>query len=253
MEATSDIQQASPFYVQPTDNPHPYDFVISYRGEKHDRDRTSSRPTLGTGLEQQPLEPMSRYLLSRVNIFGQNSGPLHMHYLAPESHSRLTLHGRLTKASHPVDLSKWVSGKELYFINCAQRTFKKDGYLCIKTQGRGLTARHITACVAKKSDHNDRDTWLLFRVIPLAYRSPAESDQADSHEEDSELEEYERCLRGEPPARTPHMAIPTSMASSPPGATIPMQHMAQAARQQPVPGGPMLHHPTIQGGEAGDS
>lgn len=74
---------------------------------------------------------------------------------------------------------------------------KRDGYICMKAEGRRQNLHYTTACVARKSDHNDRNTWLLFRLIPLSYRTSsdkARDSSADSNEEDGELEKYDRVL-----------------------------------------------------------
>lgn len=196
IEGTRDVKRASPFYILGTEDSHPYDFVIAYRGEDFDRERKKSRQTL-TATGRPTLEPVGRYLLTPVNVFGRNSGPLRLHYHAEESHSRLTLHGRLTKGGGAVDLTDWVDGKDVFFINCAQRTMRRDGYICMKAQGRRQNPHYTTACVARKSDHNDRDTWMLFRLVPPSYRSSsggARDATADGNEEDVELEEYDRVL-----------------------------------------------------------
>ena len=196
IEGTRDIKRASPFYILGTEDSHPYDFVIAYRGENYDSERKKSRQTL-TATGQPALEPVCRYLLTPVNVFGRNSGPLRLHYHAEESHSRLTLQGRLTKGGGAVDLTDWVDGKDVFFINCAQRLMKRDGYVCMKAQGRRQNLHYTTACVARKSDHNDCDTWMLFRLIPLSYRSSSEKARglaADGNKEDGELEEYDRVL-----------------------------------------------------------
>ena len=176
---------------------HPYDFVIAYQGEEIDEEQKRSKQTL-TVTGQRPLEPVSRYLLTPVGMFGRNPGPLRLHYHAQESHSRLILHGRLTKGGGTVDLTEWVNGKDIFFMQCAHRFAKRDGFVCVKAYGHQPNVRYSTACVARKSDHNDRDTWMLFRLMPLYLRTSSSTSHtarasADG-DEDAELEEYDRVL-----------------------------------------------------------
>ena len=169
VEATRDIRHASAFFVFPNeDGGHPYEFIIGYYGDsrrvlKRTKSVLSSTPHTA-------MEPIARYLHTPVNLLGQNSGPLHLknHVLATES--RLTLHSRLLKDYNPVDIAPWVDGRDVFFINCARRKAKLDGYICVKLVTRGGRPELRTSCVTSKRSHNERNIWMLFRLLPISLR-----------------------------------------------------------------------------------
>jgi len=184
VEATQKVENASLFYVIPKDDGvHPYDFIIGYYGDKQ---LTRMPSTLS--LHDKQVESVPRYLNAPVNIVGVNPGPLHLQYEVQEKRSRLTLLSRLVKGYSPVDTKAWVSGRDLFFINCARRTWKKDGYICVKQiTVPGQQQRLITACVSSVKNNNERDLWMLFRLLPASYRDTTSlHGEADGEEEEKE-------------------------------------------------------------------
>ena len=88
------------------------------------------------------------------------------------------------RKSHPVDTGIWLSGRDAYFINCARRKWKKDGYLAVSE----LRTEYRVGCAASKADH-ENGKWMLFRLLPKMQESP-------EHEQfaaflDAEFDKYE--------------------------------------------------------------
>ena len=184
VEATRDIKQASAFFVFPNeDGGHPYEFNIGY----YDDDRKVRKRKASILSASCPgVDPIPRYLHTPVNIIGGNFGPLHMKNYMLECQSRLTLHSRLLKHYNPVDITPWVSGRDTFFINCARRRVKRDGYICVKlvTGQRGGRPELRTGCVPTKTRHNERNTWMLFRLLPISLRDKPVVPAGDRNERD---------------------------------------------------------------------
>ena len=142
------------------------------------------------------MAPIPRYLHVPVGLFGQNAGPLHLKNHALDSQSRLTLQSRLVKKYTPLDIGPWVNGSDVFFINCSRRAARLDGYICVKLVTRGRTPELITACVSSKNKHNERNTWMLFRLLPLSLRDtpsvpPSKHKEPDAMSDvDVELDKY---------------------------------------------------------------
>ena len=83
------------------------------------------------------VKPIPRYLCASVNYRGMSDSPLELKLNAKESKSMLVLHDRRSKHLHPVELTDWINGKEIFYINCKHRSFKKDSYITVK-------ARHVS-------------------------------------------------------------------------------------------------------------
>ena len=63
-----------------------------------------------------------------------------------------------------VDLTTWTLSRDVFFINCSRRKFRRDGYLCVK---EGLESGSLSvSCVPSLKEHNDLDTFMLFRLLP---------------------------------------------------------------------------------------
>ena len=201
VEATRKVDDASLFYVFPSDSgAHPYEFIIGYYGDEPNQPATSLSTVSPLGKTQ--IEPVACYLNAPVNIVGENSGPLRLQYEVQEKCSRLTLLSRLVKGHSPVDTKAWVSGRDLFFINCARRTWKKDGYICVKQiTVPGQQPRLITACVSSVKHNNERDLWMLFRLLPASYRDTTSlHGEADGEEEEKE---YKIAFGSDTPEQKP--------------------------------------------------
>ena len=193
VHATPNIKNASLFFVIPNDEgKHPHEFHIHYMGDN--RKLLTRRVSSLTPLSQPAVEMIPCYLSASVSAFGTNSGPLQLKYHVVGK-SRLILESRMG-AGGPVSPSTWVSGHEVFFINCTRRRLKRDGYICVKRQGRHNEDRWITACVPSTRLHNEEDIFMLFRLLPASYREQQNSATAAPLTEDPlpQLTDYEREL-----------------------------------------------------------
>jgi hypothetical protein len=176
--ATTDLNQASLFYILPDDDgKHVYEFRIGWKiSTSRERLIKRTKSILHPG-RVSDLEPLCRYLDAKVNITGRNPGPLQLKSGVDNSYCRLTLHSRLIgKTKAPIDIKVWASGKEEFFVSCARRRLKMAGYIAVKRtfegrerSSRQTNERYTTACVPKQTCHNERDTWMLFRLLPAEF------------------------------------------------------------------------------------
>lgn len=179
MIATRDLRQASLFFVVPTDDgENQYEFLIAHYGDtglapKNIRRRSSglSNPSVFD------LPPVGRYLAAPLSTFGKNPGPLFLRSSVSQTQCRFVIHHRLSHQSKKglvADLATWTLSRDVFFINCSRRKFKRDGYLCVKAAKggrRGIGSDvHYMACVPSLKEHNDRDTFMLFRLLPSSVR-----------------------------------------------------------------------------------
>ncbi len=82
--------------------------------------------------------------------------------------AQFSLHSRLFKKhTAPVDLREWVLGNDQFFINCARRSGRIDGFLATKrvTQRGAAQAEYTSACVPSIKYHNEVDAFTLFSLI----------------------------------------------------------------------------------------
>ena len=202
VRATEEVENASIFYIYPDEEGnHPYEFIIGYFGDGLSAlKRTAS--TL-TPVQNETVRPLPRFMSAPVNTLGYNGGPLQLHFTASHSSSRLTLHSRLVKQYVPTDISNWVNGKEAFFLNCARRFLKRDGFVCVRRQQRGNHRSLTTACVPAKSFHNETSTWMLFRLHHPSIRErsrvvrpPSRNPDSDDLKHHKELRELDDALEG---------------------------------------------------------
>ena len=200
--ATEDAAAASLFYIFPNeDGKHPYEFILAFYGDgKSAVKRTSSTLIPDTS---HTVDPIPRYMSAPVNVLGYNAGPLKLSFTASHSSSRLTLHSRLVKEYTPIDIKNWVNGKEAFFLNCARRLMKRDGYVCVKRQQRGNRHSLTTACVPSTSSHDETSTWMLFRLLHHSIREqkhtvrpPPRKQDGICTKEHMELSELDKVLEG---------------------------------------------------------
>ena len=116
------------------------------------------------------LQPTSRYLDSIINICGENPGPLQLRYGVNEIHSRMHLISRTVEHFAPFGISSWIDGEEIFYIQCARRRLKKNGYICVKQIDFEGTKKYITACISNLREHNDKSIFMLFRLLPASIR-----------------------------------------------------------------------------------
>ena len=111
-------------------------------------------------VEHKPAIPM--YLCASVNWRGKSkrNQPLRMRLDGKSTNSRLAIHNRKDQHFHPADLTEWVNEKEIFFINCQERSITApiSSYLCVYESGE-------TGCKPAIKSHDDKRKFMLFRLI----------------------------------------------------------------------------------------
>ena len=185
---TTKREQASLFYVIPTDEGrHPHEFYIGYMGDEMDALHLPKGPANPISKVKQ-LAPIPQYVMAELNMLGRCDGPLEVSAGAYRNQVRFSLHNSAAKKSAAlrtsVDTGKWAQG-EGFFINCARRVFKLDGYIAMtKAEDPGSTNKagngtnmemteiqkagpqYSTACLTSIKNHNSKGTWMVFRLLP---------------------------------------------------------------------------------------
>lgn len=173
MVGTTNIKDSSDFFIGSNeDGESPYEFSIMYMAASPLKDRG--------------IEPISRYLYAPVNTFGNNSGPLTLRLDAKDTKTKMMLHSRRTHHFNPVDTADWISSKDIFYLNCKQRSVKKNGYISVKRSppGAGRDEEYITCCVPSiKTQSDTRDRYMLFRLLRA---NKKEAPKARKEEEEDE-------------------------------------------------------------------
>lgn len=199
---TDNLSEADQFFVVPCEEcGNSRHFSIFYNSESKLKP-PESRPKMR-------MKPIPSYLCTCVNFRGISDGPLELKLNAKESKSMLMLQDRRSKHLRPAELNDWINGKEIFYINCKHRSFKKDSYICVTAtnpsrQGASMSSEvdtiegeggvsadesskkrntgasggatvgaaarrkaysYTTCCKPNISAHNDRTTFMLFRLI----------------------------------------------------------------------------------------
>lgn len=164
--ATPDVETASIFFLASTDECNPFEFMISYYGEDKDV-LMKPKGILDPAKKDQPLAPLPRYLDGSVSLLGYNDGPLKVKPNVREDNARFILCNRVYCGKESVATASWILGEEFY-IKCSRRIFRWDGYIAVKKTN---TLDFITVIVPFEHSHNGIDTWLLFRLMPVEYKT----------------------------------------------------------------------------------
>lgn len=129
---TDDLSKADEFFVVPCEESgHSRYFSIFYNSESKLKQPDAKIRS------KMHIKPIPRYLCcTSVNFRGISDGPLELKLNAKESKSMLTLQDRRSKYLRPAELTDWINEKEIYYINCKHRTFKKDSYICVAATTR---------------------------------------------------------------------------------------------------------------------
>ena len=168
VRATRNPQNASLFFIVPSDNKHPNEFHITYMGDNWRL--LKKRVSTLTPASQRPIQAIPRYLNASVSVFGTNPGPLQLRNYVSSS-SQLLLFGRVSNEKGPVSPQRWLQGRDMFFINCARRRFKKDGYIAMRKRQRCGRVEWITSCVPRREDHNEFSIFMLFHLLPASVRN----------------------------------------------------------------------------------
>ena len=178
---TDNPDEASLFSIFPTDDgDNPFEFYIGWNGADNKEGHESPNETNGpdcANSESDKLEPAFRYLDAPLDILGRNHGPLYLTSQAKKYHSRFSIRGRLSSLINSnVDLQDWVKGNDSFFIMCNRRYFRNDGLVAMRLWGT-----YRTCCVSSTKKHNERDTWMVFRLLSPGKESQGLCNQEPGH------------------------------------------------------------------------
>ena len=226
---TDDVNKASEFFVVPCEESGKgRHFSIFHNSESKLKPPPETKPKMR-------IKPIPRYLCTYVNFRGISDGPLELKLNAKESKSMLVLHDRRSKHLHPAELTDWINGKEIFYINCKHRSFKKDSYICVTATnpamverqisitsevdtvegegevsaaeiskkrstgagsvatvgsgGKGVLHGYTTCCKPSISAHDDRSTFMLFRLIRVKQKDNNWEKYDEHTEADTESDE----------------------------------------------------------------
>ena len=173
VKGTTEKKDASLFYViQTEDGWHPREFYLGYVGEsleelwlpKGPADPVSKIHVKGK------LAPIPKYVTADLNMIGRCDEPLEVSEGAHRNRARFSLHNstprRMTAFRSKIDTEKWAEGGG-FFINCARRMFKLDGYIAMETDQK-QPPTYKTACYTsiKKHSSEEEGPWMVFRLLP---------------------------------------------------------------------------------------
>ena len=202
IRGTTQVQDASLFYVIPTDDGnHPFEFFIVYYGEdKAARCVPKSLPDSITRSSQQAV-PLPHYVSGEGNLFGYSSRPLELKSSVFEQQARFAIHSRIVHAammclSSPVTSASWIEGEEFY-VKCSRRRFRADGYLAMKRESHPSSRRrsadaggtYKTVILPKVRTNASANTGLLFRLHHVMHKMaiPTHIQQAEYSEQEGEI------------------------------------------------------------------
>ena len=175
VEGTDKIRHASEFYIFPTEEgKHPYEFKIAHMNGGSSKLRRTS--TLLSSHERTKSSEVPSFLNVPTNIIGRNSRPLRMQYAVRAVDSRLALRSRIKSTARSVSTVPWVTGKDIFYIQCARRSYKRASFLALRQQTRreGNASYRLTA-VPSVDDHNERTTFMLFKLMSPGVRQEVSS------------------------------------------------------------------------------
>lgn len=185
---TTERKNASLFYVLQTDDSrHPNEFYVGYVGDNL-KDLELPKGPSNPISKINKLAPTPKYVTAVLTRMGKCEGPLRVSAGAHRNYARFSLHNsvprRYTAMRSPIDTDKWAEGGG-YFINCARRLFKLDGYLAMekdvgppRARWRGNTTpldtgnnvtppiSYRTTCYTSIKKHSSDGPWMVFRLLP---------------------------------------------------------------------------------------
>ena len=172
--ATSDISNASEFRIIPNDDKMGMnEFYIVYikkRDEPEVKDSKGRRYSVLADIrddDDEGHDSAALYVDAPLSlVWGENPGPLFIRDAVSQKTCRFALNERLLsdKGTEPIPLESWTSGKEMYYITCSRRAFRRNGYLAVKRLPSGH--QYITCCISDTLSHDNDSIFMLFRLIP---------------------------------------------------------------------------------------
>ena len=167
VETTYDINKATKFFIVRCDEGDNH-FHIVYQTQMSFGRQGERRQKFIKRVGDPEYRPaITRFLCASVNWRGRNkrNKPLRMSLdgQSTNSRARLAIHCRKDDSNHPADLTEWVNEKEIFFINCQERsvTTPTSSYLCVYASGR-------TGCKPTVQSHDEKNKFMLFRLLTPA-------------------------------------------------------------------------------------
>ena len=177
---TKDLEQASAFHVIPCDDRDDADdFNLGWKGEtlKSVKDEAYSTRTIPLPLKKDnKTSKIMRYLEVKTPFFEHHTGPLKFKSTLTTKDARLCLYDQIVGgyfggllASPAPDIEPWTGKKEVFFISSANR----KSFIAVKRSRNTEQAdpenkdayKYTTRCVGSQNIHNEKDTWMLFRLL----------------------------------------------------------------------------------------
>jgi hypothetical protein len=171
LTATRNPKQASVFHIVACDEMDDTDnFNIGWQGQTlEDIERQGS-----------PITPakIMRYLEVKTYYYGHCCGPLKFKSHLSSQDSRLCLYGQMTSGyfdSPEDDLVPWTKKKKVFFISStACRSFVAVARYRNTSQSdptHNDAYRYTTKCVGSQNVHDEKDAWMLFRLLPTEQKT----------------------------------------------------------------------------------
>ena len=129
VEATQDIKYASKFFIVRCDEGDDHFFIV------HEASPSNEENLKENVAQFEKVPPVPMYLRASIN-WRRRSTPMKPLMMKMNVNSRLTIHSRRDKESHPAKLTEWVSQKEVFFIKCEDQSTLIRTYVSISPKVR---------------------------------------------------------------------------------------------------------------------
>ena len=175
---TKNYSEATKFSIIPIEGSHPHEFMIMSTSDLMNplpkQPPLNPKERLKFEEEEAKREKIPYYLEAKCNIRGKQSRDLKMRTSIKARNARMALQKSVVDDDRkvPVDITRWLQGKESYFIRCARRVHSKGGYLCVKRPEIGIfkttkSKDYEVEVVPSINEHNDAEnSFMLFRLLP---------------------------------------------------------------------------------------
>ena len=163
VKASENIKEADKFFIVRCDEGDNH-FNIVYEAPSILTSKKKNQFEKEVGKHKPPV-PM--YLCVPVNWRGRTHPfqSVRMLMNGKASQSQMALHSRRSKHFQPAKLTEWINEKEVFFVNCKERTrghLKKNSYLCVKKIEK---SEYSVRCEPNIRRHDDKNTFMLFRLL----------------------------------------------------------------------------------------
>lgn len=156
LEATANREEASPFFLGPSDNVREDEFYIVYYGQK-------LLNVKGHLVAPNMKVQIPYYLEAHTSLFGKNDGPLRFKPNTDSDESAYKF-----KFEVPMDEENSTQlilrGKSLFYI-CCQRDWRMSSYIFLTKSGDATTGLNFqSGCTHSKAQHDQDTRFMLFRL-----------------------------------------------------------------------------------------